>query len=178
MKLYISFKTKRFYIIFKSNIDFFFIPLNIDALPCHIHLPISLWIKDPHSRAPKKNTSHENEVLPKDTTHLIQRPCYQRGSPCQDWMGPHEDLLSIIQRRKRKWYGHVSCWSGLAKTITQGTVKGGRNKGRQKKVGRQHQGMVRPEVGQVSDGSGEQRKMEETGCEIICDASTTLAVKG
>ena len=39
---------------------------------------------DPHSRAPKKNTSHENEVLPKDTTHLIQRSCYQRGSPCQD----------------------------------------------------------------------------------------------
>ena len=37
-----------------------------------------------HSRAPKKNTSHGNEVPPQDTTHLIQRPCYQRGSPCQD----------------------------------------------------------------------------------------------
>ena len=37
-----------------------------------------------HSRAPKKNTSHGNEVLPQDTTHLIQRPCYQQGSPCQD----------------------------------------------------------------------------------------------
>ena len=24
---------------------------------------------------PKKNTSHGNEVLPQDTTHLIQRPC-------------------------------------------------------------------------------------------------------
>ena len=43
--------------------------------PCHIHLLVCLWIMDPHSRAPKKNTSHENEVLPKDTTHLIQRPC-------------------------------------------------------------------------------------------------------
>ena len=29
----------------------------------------------------------ENEVLPQDTTHLIQRPCYQRGSPCQDPAG-------------------------------------------------------------------------------------------
>ena len=28
---------------------------------------------DPHSRAPKKNTSHANEVLPKDTTHLTRR---------------------------------------------------------------------------------------------------------
>ena len=28
-----------------------------------------------------------NEVLPQDTTHLIQRPCYQRGSPCQNPAG-------------------------------------------------------------------------------------------
>ena len=42
---------------------------------------------DPHSRAPKKNTSHGNEVLPQDTMHLLQRPCYQRGSPCQDPAG-------------------------------------------------------------------------------------------
>ena len=35
----------------------------------------------------RRNTSHENEVLPQDTTHLIQRPCYQRGSPCQDPAG-------------------------------------------------------------------------------------------
>ena len=40
-----------------------------------------------HGRAPKKNTSHGNEVLPQDTTHLIQRPCYQRGSLCQDPTG-------------------------------------------------------------------------------------------
>ena len=39
---------------------------------------------DPHSRAPKTNTNHGNEVLPQDTTHLVQGPCYQRGSPCQD----------------------------------------------------------------------------------------------
>ena len=29
--------------------------------------------------------------------------------------------------------GHVSCTSGLAKTILQGTVKGGRRQGRQRK---------------------------------------------
>ena len=74
--------------------------------------------------------------------------------------------------------GHVSYSLGLAETILQGTVKGGRNKGRQKKVGRQHQGMVRPEVGQVPDGSGEQRKVEEVGCEIIHGAPVTLGVKG
>ena len=35
------------------------------------------------STAPKKNRNRGNEVLPHDTTYLIQRPCYQRGSPCQ-----------------------------------------------------------------------------------------------
>ena len=43
---------------------------------------------------------------------------------------------------------------------------------------RQHQGMDRPGVRQVPEGSGEQGKMEKTGCKIICIAPTTLAVKG
>ena len=46
---------------------------------------------------------------------------------------PHEDLLTIEKRRKLQWYGHVCHSSGLAKTILQGTVKGGRRQGRQKK---------------------------------------------
>ena len=111
-----------------------------DALPCHIHLPVCLWIMDPHNWAPKKNTSHRNEMLPQDTTHLIQRPCYQRGSPCQDqqYVGPHEDRLTIVKRRKLQWYGHVSRSSGLAKTILQGTVKGGRRQGGQRKRWEDH----------------------------------------
>ena len=59
-------------------------PDTTDALSCHIHLPVCLWIKDPHSRAAKKNRSHGNEVLPQDTTHLILGPCYHQGSLCQD----------------------------------------------------------------------------------------------
>ena len=47
----------------------------------------ALLIMNPHSRAPKKNTSHGNEVLPQGATYLIQRSCYQRGSPCQDPAG-------------------------------------------------------------------------------------------
>ena len=45
-------------------------------------------------------------------------------------------------------------------------------------MGKQQQGMDRPGVRQVPEGGGEQGKMEETGCEIICGASATLAVKG
>ena len=47
-------------------------------------------------------------------------------------IGPHEDL-TIVKRRKQQWYGHVSRSSGLAKTILQATVKGGRRQFRQRK---------------------------------------------
>ena len=35
----------------------------------------------------------------------------------QQAIGPHEDLLTIVKRRKLQWYGHVSRASGLAKII-------------------------------------------------------------
>ena len=49
----------------------------------------------------------------------------------QQAIGLHEDL-TIVKRRKLQWYGHVSRSSGLAKTILQCTMKGGRRRGRQK----------------------------------------------
>ena len=48
----------------------------------------------------------------------------------------------------------------------------------EEEAGRQHQGMDRPGVCLVPAGSREQRKMDVTGCEVICGAPTTLAVKG
>ena len=51
----------------------------------------------------------------------------------QHAIGSHEDLLTTVKRCKLQWYGHVSRLSGLAKTILQGTVKGGRRQGRQRK---------------------------------------------
>ena len=51
----------------------------------------------------------------------------------QQAIGPHKDLLTIVKRHKLQWYGHVSRSSGLAKTILQGTVKGGRRQGRRRK---------------------------------------------
>ena len=50
----------------------------------------------------------------------------------QQAIGPHEDL-TIVKRRKLQWYGHVFRSLGLAKTILQGTVKGGRRQSRQRK---------------------------------------------
>ena len=52
--------------------------------------------------------------------------------------------------------------------------KADRGRGRKTK----HQGMDRPGVRQVPEGSGEKGKMEKPGFEIICGAPTTLGVKG
>ena len=48
-------------------------------------------------------------------------------------IGPYEDLLTSVKRRKLEWCGHVTQSSGLAKTILQGTVQGGRRRCRQRK---------------------------------------------
>ena len=51
----------------------------------------------------------------------------------QTAIGEYEELLTLVKKRKLRCFGHVSRSSGLAKTILQGTVKGKRKKGRQKK---------------------------------------------
>ena len=51
----------------------------------------------------------------------------------QHAIGPHEDLLIIVKGCKLQWYRHVPRSSGLAETILQGTVKGGRRQGIRKR---------------------------------------------
>ena len=96
----------------------------------------------------------------------------------QQAIGRHEDLLTIVKRRKLQWYGHVSRSSGLARTILQGTAKGGRRQGRER---RRWEDNIREWTGLEfgkSQRAVEHGKMEKTGCEIICGAPTTLAGKG
>ena len=115
------------------------------------------------------------------TTHLIQSPCCQRGSQGQDPAGNRATRRPPDHRQETQTAMVWICLPFIrsAKTILQGTAKGGRRQGGQKKeVGRQQQGMATPGIRQISEGSGEQRKIEETGCEIICGAPTTLAAKG
>ena len=111
--------------------------------------------------------SHRDHVTNKEAHAKIQQA-----------IGPHEDLLTIVKRCKLQWYGHISHSSGLARTILHGTVKGGRRQGRQNK---RWEDNIREWSGLEfanSPRAVENRKMEETGCEVICDAQTTLAVKG
>ena len=128
----------------------------------------------------RMNTSHGNEVLPQDTTHVIQRPCYQRGSPCQD---PSGNWTTRRPPDDRKETQTAVVWSCLPiirsgqNHLAMHSERGKKTRQTEEEVERQPQGMDRPGVRQVPEGSGEQGIMEKTGCKIICGAPTTLAVK-
>ena len=51
----------------------------------------------------------------------------------QQAIGPHEDFLNIVKRRKLQWYSHVCRSLGLAKTTLQGTINWIKRQGRQRK---------------------------------------------
>ena len=76
-------------------------------------------------------------------------------------------------RCKLQWFGHVS-----QNHHARHSERGKKTRQTEEELGRQHQGMDWPGVCQVPEGSGKQGNMEETGCEIICGAPMTLAVKG
>ena len=119
---------------------------------------------DPHSRAPKRNTSHGNEVLPQDSTvsykdHVTNE---EVRAKIQQAIRPHEDLRTIVKRRKLRWFGHVSRSSGLGQNhLARHSERGKKTRQTEEEVGRQRQGMDRPGVRQVPEGSGEQGKWKK-----------------
>ena len=68
------------------------------------------------------NISYRNQVTNEEVRNGIQNK-----------IGVHDDLLTIIKKKKLRWYGHISRFSGMAKTTLQGTVKGARRSGRQQR---------------------------------------------
>ena len=135
----------------------------------------------PSQQSSKEEYKHGNEVLPQDSLHLKQRPCYQQGSPCQDPAGnwatqrPPDHCKEI--QTAVVWSCLLFIRSGQ-NHLARHSERGKNTRQTEEEVGRQHQGTDRPGVCQVPESSGEQGKMEETGCEIICGGQTTFAVKG
>ena len=135
---------------------------------------------DPHSKAPKKNTSHGNEVLPQDTTDLIQTPCYQRGSLCQDPAGKWTTRRSPDDRKKTQTAVVWSCSPFISSGqnhLARHSERGKKTRQTKEEVGRQHQGMDGPGAQQVPEGSGEEEKMEKPDCEIKSGGTDSLAVQ-
>ena len=68
------------------------------------------------------NISYKDLVMNEEARNRIQNA-----------IGVHDDLLTMVKKRKLRWYGHISRSSGMAKTILQRTVKRARRRGSQKK---------------------------------------------
>ena len=58
------------------------------------------------------NISYKNHVTNEEVRRKIQTA-----------IGEYDELLTLVKKRRLRWFGHVSRSSGLAKTILQGTVK-------------------------------------------------------
>ena len=79
-------------------------------------------------------------MLPEAIEHFIQGTNEEGRRKIQAAIGEYDELLTLVKKRKLRWFGHVSGSSGLAETILQGTVKGKRKKRQtEEEVGRQYQ---------------------------------------
>ena len=76
-------------------------------------------------------------------------------------VGPQEPLLATVKRRKLAWFGYVSRHDSLSKTIPQGTLEGGRRRGRQKK---QFQRVDIPAHARTAHKGFLQKRLEEDLC--------------
>ena len=75
------------------------------------------------------NISYKDHVTNEEVRRKIQAA-----------VGEYDELLTLVKKRKLRWFGHVSRSSGLAKTILQGIVKGKKKKRQtEEEVGRQYQ---------------------------------------
>ena len=68
------------------------------------------------------NISCKHHVINEDVRRKIQEA-----------IGKYDELLTLVKKRTLRWFGHVSRFTDLVKTILQGTVLGKRRKYRQKK---------------------------------------------
>ena len=73
----------------------------------------------------KENGSSKNSHDNRSVSYKDHVTNEEVRAKIQQAIGPHEDFLTTVKRRKLQWYGRVSRSSGLAKTILQGIVTGG-----------------------------------------------------
>ena len=94
-------------------------------------------------------------------------------------IGPYEDILTTVKKRKLRWFGHVIRSSGLCKKVVQGTVPGKRKRGRQKK---RWEDNIREWTGLDFNSSQRAAEDRQRWQKIVADVSsgapTTLMVPG
>ena len=107
---------------------------------------------DTYSRAPKKNTSYGNEVLPQDINTSKAKTMLQLRCPCHDPVGNRTTRRPPACSKETQTAVVWSCFPFIRSG--QNHLAGHRERGEEtrqteEEVGRQHQGMNRPGVRQV-----------------------------
>ena len=135
---------------------------------------------------------HEVQRIPKKPVGLLQTyikyPVFSKTVSTNLWFINQREngrwlkwcTVSMKDRKKMQTAVVWSCFPFIRSGqnhLARHSARGKKTRQTKEEVERQHQGMDRPGVRQVPEGSGEQGKMEKTGCKIICGAPTTLAVK-
>ena len=64
----------------------------------------------------------------------------------QQAIGPHEDLLIIVKRRKLQWFGHPPFIKSGQNHFARYSKRGKKKRQTEGEVGRQHEGKNRPGV--------------------------------
>ena len=102
--------------------------------------------------------------------YLIQGPRYQRGSSCQDPAGNGTTRRPSDNRKETQTEVVWTCLPLIRSGqnhLARHNKKGKKTRQTEEEVGRPDQGIGRHAVRLVLESSGEQRKVEETGCEVI-----------
>ena len=85
-------------------------------------------------------------MLPQDTTHFIQRPSYQRGSPCQDQAGNRTTRRSPDHRKETQTAFVWTCLPFIRSDqirLTRHSERGKKTRQTEEEVGRQYQGILK-----------------------------------
>ena len=82
------------------------------------------WIQALEMRCQRRllNNSYKDHVMNEEVRNRTQNA-----------IGVHGDLLTMVKKRKLRWYGHISRFSGMANTILQWSVIEASRRGSQKK---------------------------------------------
>ena len=137
-----------------------------------------VWVYTANSSLPCRS-SHSNAAGVREKNLLFAWWwCLLKRKSITRTITQSDHIVTIVKRHIKVVWTCLPFIRSGQNHLARHSERGKKTKQTEKEVGRQHQGMDRPGVCQVPEGGGGQRKMEETGCEVICGAPTTPAVKG
>ena len=92
---------------------------------------------DPYSIVRENVASYRNEILPKTFGHLLQGSCSKEDvrNTIRHAIGPYENFINNVRKRKLRWYDHITRSIGLSKKSIQARYKEGEGKADRKRDG-------------------------------------------